>query len=233
MAINQNSIEMLENLLLSLQDSINPNKKPAKNTVKNQEINVPVNQALHFAPHWTEEEATKRSHIISYRDSVTCGPLTACFEFKSFRKLFWTGLRASWTRNVPAKYCITALSYKTNMKYTLYDFQEIPIGEWVFLPSVIPAFDNDDYKLFIEFEIPKECSKDKTSCNLTVRMVGFEELIEIGDKQCILVSYKYGAHIVIYDIEDWNFARMYLPCCDTVPYLRPNSTVLPNPISME
>lgn len=218
----------LENLIYSLQNSVNQTySNTNKRTLKNMDVEVPTHQAMYFAPQMTDVEAKNRSHIITYRDNVISGPLASCFEFKPFRKLFWTGLRASWTRNVPAKYSITALSNKTDMKYILYDSEDIPLNEWVYLPSVIPAFDTDDYRLFIEFKIPKETGEDKYGCDLVVRMAGFEKLIDIGDKQCILASKNGLYNVAIYDLEDSNYATMSLPCCDVMPDIMPNSSVMP------
>lgn len=226
---NINNIDLLQNILQSLQLPAKNFEQTQKRPLKNTEIDIPVHQAIYFAPHLSNSETTKRSHIITYRDSVVRGPLSSCFKFRPVPKLFWTGIRAAWTRNVPAKYRITALSNTTDMKYILYDFREILIGEWVYLPSVIPALDIDDYQLLLEFEIPKECSDDKLGCDLSVRVVGFENLIEIGDKQCILRSNTGPYNIAIYDIDDKDseFATLSLSCCDKLSNIRPNSTEMP------
>jgi hypothetical protein len=225
MNYNINNIDLIQNILNSLQSSLS--EPISKKRTLNMDMEVPTHQALYFAPQLTDLEATKHSHIITYRDNVISGPLNSCFEFRPVRKLFWTGLRASWTRNVPAKYSITALSNKTDMKYVLYDSQEVLLNEWIYLPSVIPAFDMDDYRLFLEFQIPKETRGDKYGCDLVVRMAGFEKLIDIGDKQCILASKNGLYNVAIYNLEDSNYATMALPCCDNLPNIRPNCSVMP------
>lgn len=216
------SMDILNNIIRSMELSAEKIKK--QQNLKNG-VDVPVHQALEFVQ-WSSTEAVKRSHIRTYQESGF-GNLVACFEFNPVRNLFWTGLRASWTRNVPIKYRITALSLDTDMKYTLYDLKEIPKAEWVFLPSVIPAFDMDNYKLFLEFEIPKETANKTDECFLTVRMAGFEGLIEIGDKQCVLVSNKGPYNIALFEAEDADFASMFMPVCEQLPKIQPNCTVLP------
>lgn len=211
--------------------SLTPLKIGAKTITESEhpkpECIVPVYQALKIKPTWTEAKATKNSHIITYRDSNLRGTLLSCFEFKPVPGLFWTGIRASWTRNVPAFFRITVLSDTTDMKYELYEFQELRVNEWFYLPSVIPALDLEGYRLFLEIRVPTESLTDNYGCDLVVRMVGFEDLIEIGDSQCILKSTNGCYNIGVYYIENKEYGRLYLSVCDGLPAIHPNSTTLP------
>lgn len=193
---------------------------------KLQKIPLPLEQAIFYSPKWTKSLALEKSHVITYRESCTKGELNAYFEFKPVKNVFWTGLRASWTRNVPAKFRITAISNVTNMKYELYEFQEIPICTWIYLPSLIPAINLENYTLLLEFIVPIETLSDTCDCDLIVKMIGFEDLIDVSRKNYCLKSINKKFYVGVYDV-DGNNAKLLLPCCDTIPNLEPNYIELP------
>lgn len=222
-----NDITTLEDLLNTLQSF---QVVPVTSSYFKEE-DVPTYQAQHYSPNWTEIEAKKASHIVTYKDSVIRGVLLTTFEIKPVDNLFWTGIRISHTRNVPAKFRIIYIS-EANMKYELYGWQQINRSEWAYLPSVIPGLDTGDDRILIEVEIPKESERDVSECFVNVRVAGFEGLLD-SELQYLLMSQNGQSEIAVFNVfdDDPMCADFYHTAVRPMPSKNPNYRILPQSYS--
>lgn len=188
---------------------------------------IPVKHAIHYRDDWAEPRARRASHIFTYRDNDGPGRFRMSYKLRDSTNTFWTSLRLSWDRNVPAKWRMY-IWFSEDFEYELMPWQDILNATWTYLPNPMPAFFISPGKIYIDINIPDEPSPG-CPINVNLSLCGFENLFPWAPRWDMKDT--NGNRLLTWiparDSGNTNDADLYHCLYDSEPPFEPNCETLP------
>ena len=228
------SLDLLQSLLDNLQQQPLLHPQLLVSTEKNSmsSEDVPISHGLTYCPEWTNDHALKQSHVMTIRERDGAGRFRMSFELKDYPNLFWTSLRLSHDRNVPARWRMY-IRFSDEFEYEVMPWVYIENATWTLLPSVLPAFYTIPGKIYIEVDIPDEPYPGK-NINMVLRLCGFQKLLPWAPSWNLCDE--YGNRLLTWvpakDCNRTNDARIYHCLYDPEPPFEPNVRNLPRAVPL-